>query len=248
MALTPRRLKRLLRELAAHTLTPEQAFEQLQHLPFTNLGFARLDTHRHLRRRFPEVVFCEGKSFDHLHAIVAHLAPQVDPLLLTRLSAGVYARLRPQHPRLRYDAAARIGYLRRRRPTRRGLVVILTGGTADVPVAEEAAVVLEVMGHRVRRIYDVGVAGVHRLLAHRRWLQRAKVVIAVAGMEGALASVAGGLTAAPVIAVPTSVGYGASYQGLAALLAMLNSCVPGVVVVNIDNGFGAAYFAGLINR
>lgn len=248
MALTPRRVQRLLREVAGGRLSAGRAFEQLQHLPFTNLGFAHLDTHRHLRRHFPEVVFCEGKQFHHLTAIVAHMARHADPLLLTRLAPDVYARLRRDHPRLQYDATARVGYLRRRRSAPRGLVVVLTGGTADVPVAEEAAVVLEVMGHRVRRIYDVGVAGVHRLLAHRRWLARAKVIIAVAGMEGALASVAGGLTAAPVIAVPTSVGYGASYKGLAALLAMLNSCVPGVVVVNIDNGFGAAYFAALINR
>ena len=217
---------------------------------FHDLGFAKVDIGRALRRGFPEVVYCPGKRTEHIIGIAKEILRRKQDLLLTRLNEAVYADLRRSLPGLRYNASAGLAYLRsgRKRKPAKGTVLVISAGTSDIPVAEEAAATLEVTGIRVKRLYDVGVAGVHRLLGSARLLKGAAVIIVVAGMEGALPSVVAGLVSAPLIAVPTSVGYGASFQGLAALLAMLNSCASGVAVVNIDNGFGAGCMAAKINR
>ena len=216
---------------------------------FENLGFARLDTHRRLRRGVPEIVLGEGKTPSQLIRILRRLLRSDDLVLVTRLEISVFDTIHAALPSLRYDPTARIAYQPPASPRRlRGFVPVLTGGTSDLPVAEEAVLTLQLLGSRSARVYDVGVAGVHRLLAQWGTLRRARAIIVVAGMEGALASVVGGLVACPVIAVPTSIGYGASFKGIAPLLTMLNSCVPGIGVVNIDNGFGAAYLAHIINR
>jgi hypothetical protein len=223
---------------------------QLRTLPYEDLGFARLDHHRALRNGFPEVVFAEGKTSEQLIAIAARLAAADGNVLATRVAADAADRLCAALPGFTYHRDARLA-VRRSRPieiTGRGTVLVVSAGTADVPVAEEAALSAELMGNRVERLFDVGVAGIHRLLDQRGRLWEAAVLIVVAGMEGALPSVVGGLVEQPVIAVPTSVGYGTSFQGLAALLSMLNSCAAGVVVVNIDNGFGAAAAATRMNR
>lgn len=210
--------------------------------------FARLDTHRRLRRGLPEVIFCQGKTPAQLVKLAKRLIAMRELALLTRLDAATAAILQQQIPALRYDPAARMGYwVPGKRLSQRGLVVVTSGGTADVPVAEEAAKTLELLGSRTLRLYDVGVAGLHRVLSAMGTLQRARAVVVVAGMEGALASVVAGLVRAPVIAVPTSIGYGASFAGIGPLLTMLNSCAPGIGVVNIDNGFGAGYLAHVIN-
>jgi len=216
---------------------------------YEDLGFAKVDHHRALRRGFPEVVYCAGKSLRQVEAIVKNLMAQKGPLLLTRAPAGYYDVLKKRYPRLRYNEQAKAIFLKRPYATRKkGFVLIVTAGTSDIPVAEEARVALDVMGNKVKTLYDVGVAGIHRVLDNKSMLAAASVIIVAAGMEGALASVVSGLVSKPVIAVPTSVGYGASFKGLAALLAMLNCCSPGVAVVNIDNGFGAGYFASLVNK
>lgn len=212
-----------------------------------NLGWARVDLHRKARRGYPEVIFAEGKSPAQLIALVHKLTKHRQPVLLTRLASSVFDEIQKACPLLKYAPAARLAFSQRRKRHVSGFVVVVTGGTSDIPVAEEAAATLAWLGSRVGRLYDVGVAGIHRLLAHKRLLRRARAIVVVAGMEGALASVVAGLVRCPVIAVPTSVGYGASFQGLAALLTMMNSCVPGIGVVNIDNGFGAAYLAHVIN-
>ena len=222
---------------------------ELRNLPYEDLGFAKVDHHRALRQGFPEVVFGHGKTVEQVVGIAERLASRSDRLLITRVSAEYFEAVRQRLPDACYNAVARAIVLDQRQNvvTVPG-VVVMSGGTADLPVAEEAVVTAELMGNRVDRIYDVGVAGIHRLLDHLPRLQQARVVVAVAGMEGALPSVVGGLLSVPVIAVPTSVGYGASFGGLAPLLTMLNSCAPGISVVNIDNGFGAGYLAGIINR
>ncbi len=215
---------------------------------FCDLGFAKLDTDRQRRRGFPEVIYCPGKAKEHLKKISSQFLKNKQDLLLTRLDKKTFIYLKKSLPRLKYNPLARIAFVRQKALiVKKGLVAVVSAGTSDMPVAEEAAVTLEVMGNKVERVYDVGVAGVHRLMGKLELIRKARVVIVVAGMEGALASLVSGLVSSPVIAVPTSCGYGASFKGLAALLAMLNSCSPGVTVVNIDNGFGAGYFAGLIN-
>lgn len=225
-----------------------QALEHLSTLPYEDLGFAKPDHHRALRRGFPEVVLGQGKTPEQLATIAERLTLSAHPLLVTRVAAEGYERIKEKLPQAQYHPLARaITYQPIPPPPTRPGIAILTGGTADIPVAEEAAVTAEVMGNQVERAYDVGVAGLHRLLDQLPMLRRARVVVAVAGMEGALPSIVGGMVAVPVIAVPTSTGYGASLGGLAALLSMLNSCSPGVAVVNIDNGFGAGYLASLIN-
>jgi pyridinium-3,5-biscarboxylic acid mononucleotide synthase len=245
-------LESLLAEVAAGRLTPRAALDRLRHLPFEDLPFARIDHHRSLRQGQPEVVFCEGKTPDQVTAICERLEAVDGMFLGTRASESVAARLRDRFPRMLWNPLARTVHLPPAEQPERapvtGSILVVSAGTSDLPIAEEAAVVAEAFGHAVERLVDVGVAGMHRLLAAGEQLQRARVVIVVAGMEGALPSVVGGLVAAPVIAVPTSVGYGASFGGLAALLAMLNSCAAGVTVVNIDNGFGAAAAASRICR
>ena len=242
-------LRRWVRDVRQGRQKPQALIDGLRRLPFDNLGFARLDTHRSLRRGIPEIVLGEGKTPPHLIRILRRLLRDDALILVTRLPAPLFEAIHSHLPGLRYEPVARLAY-RLPRASRRlsGFVPVITGGTSDLPIAEEAAVTLELLGSRAARLYDVGVAGLHRLLAQWPVLQRAQVIVVIAGMEGALPSVVAGLVGCPVIAVPTSVGYGASFHGLAALLAMLNSCVPGIGVVNIDNGFGAAYLAHIINR
>ncbi len=214
---------------------------------FCDLGFAKVDIDRQSRRGFAEVVYCPGKTKVDLKKISRTLVKNKQDLLLTRLDKNTFLYLKKSLPRLKYNPVARFAYLvKRRKPSLKGLVAVISAGTADIPVAEEAAVTLEAMGRRAVKLYDVGVAGVHRIMKNIEVIKKAEVIIVVAGMEGALASLVSGLTRAPIIAVPTSCGYGANFGGLSALLTMLNSCSPGVAVVNIDNGFGAGYFASLI--
>ena len=216
---------------------------------FCDLGFARLDTDRLRRRGFPEAIYCPGKTSVHIKSISKELIRKKQDLILTRLESKTFLYLKRFIPRLQYEKAARIGYLvKRRKVLNKGSVTVICAGTADIPVAQEAVITLELMGNKVDKLYDVGVAGVHRLMQNMGLIKKASVIIVVAGMEGALASLVSGLVSSPVIAVPTSCGYGANFAGLAALLTMLNSCSPGVAVVNIDNGFGAGYFAALINK
>lgn len=244
-----RRLLDLLLKVRGRELSPEAALEQLRVLPYEDLGFAKIDHHRALRRGFPEVIFGQGKTVEQVATLAEHLVAQSERLLITRVGAECYAAVQERLPDALYNSLAQAIILDRapKEPPLPGIMV-LSGGTADIPVAEEAAITAELMGNTVERAYDVGVAGLHRLLDHLPSLRGARVVVVVAGMEGALPSVVGGLVSVPVIAVPTSTGYGASFQGIAPLLAMLNSCAPGVAVVNIDNGFGAGYLAGLTNR
>lgn len=245
-------LETLLAEVAAGRLAPDAALERLRHLPFEDLTFARVDHHRSLRQGQPEVVFCEGKTPEQVVSICERLAAMTGSFLGTRSSEHHAKAVRRAFPKAVWTPLARTVHLlpegANEAPSDAGTILVVSAGTSDLPVAEEAAVVAEVFGHRVERLADVGVAGIHRLLASSERLQGADVIIVVAGMEGALPSVVGGLVAAPVIAVPTSVGYGASFGGLAALLGMLNSCAAGVTVVNIDNGFGAAAAASRICR
>ena len=245
-----RRLRDLLEQVRRGQLSPQEAAERLRHLPFEDLGFAKLDHHRALRCGFPEVIFCQGKSAEQVVAIFGRLSQRGGTVLATRAAPDVFEAVRAAHPQAVYHEAARAIVLAQGEPSPRlpGRVAIVSAGTSDQPVAEEARVTAETLGCRVETFYDVGVAGLHRLLAHAEALAGATVLVVVAGMEGALASVVGGLVEAPVIAVPTSVGYGASFSGLAPLLAMLNSCAAGVGVVNIDNGFGAGCLAAAILR
>ena len=242
------KVRELLDAVAAGALAPEQALARLRDLPVEDLRFARVDLHRSLRHGVPEAVFCQGKTPAQVLAIVTRLAEAHDNILATRADAGVIAALEASGLPLRVHAEARLAVVKPRAHEGVGLIVVVSAGTADVPVAEEAAVTAEAMGNRVDRLFDCGVAGLHRLVPHLDRLNEANAVIAVAGMEGALPSVIGGLVDRPVIAVPTSVGYGASFGGVAALLAMLNSCAPGISVVNIDNGYGAAAQANQINK
>lgn len=214
-----------------------------------DLGFAKLDIDRQMRRGFAEAIYCPGKIKADLKKISLHLLKSKQDLLLTRLEKKTYSYLKKSIPKLKYNPIAKIGFLtQNKKGAKKGLVAVICAGTSDIPVAEEACVTLEVMGNRLVKLYDVGVAGVHRIMNKMDVIKKAEVIIVVAGMEGALASLVSGLTRAPVIAVPTSCGYGANFGGLSSLLTMLNSCSPGISVVNIDNGFGAGYFASLINK
>ena len=248
--MSPDRLRELLARVSAGEVSPDDALQQLKRLPFDDLGFAKVDHHRSLRTGLPEVIFGEGKTAEQIIDIARSLNDGAHNVLVTRLDAAKAERMRAAFPDTTYSPHARVATLIRTPPeiTGRGLIAVVAAGTSDLPVAEEAALTAELMGNRIERITDVGVSGIHRLFAHRDMLGEAAVLIVVAGMEGALPSVVAGLVDKPVIAVPTSVGYGASFGGLAALLAMLNSCAAGVTVVNIDNGFGAGVAASLINR
>ncbi len=244
-----RDIRELLTGVRSGTVELDEALQKLRDLPYEHLDFAVVDHHRGLRRGHPETIFCEGKTLEEVREIAARLLERGSNILATRANSEVYQKLCELTDDLHYNEKARIVVLKpRTRVESEGTILIITAGTSDIPVAEEAAVTAEAMGGRVERLYDVGVAGIHRLLAFRKRIEAASVIIVVAGMDGALPSVIGGLTAKPVVAVPTSVGYGASFGGLAALLTMLNSCAEGVVVVNIDNGFGAACFASRILR
>ena len=247
------RVRELLDKVRGGEIGVEQAMESLRVLPYEDIGFAKIDSHRHLRTGFPEVVLCQGKTNPQVVEILKRLARHSKCVLATRAAPEVFAAVSAEIPGSNYHEAARMIVVGKPQRSAKDLeadkkyVMVVCGGTADIPVAEEAVVTAETLGSRVEKAYDVGVAGLHRLLDQKEKLLGANVVVAVAGMEGALASVVGGMVSRPVIAVPTSIGYGASFGGLAALLAMLNSCAVGVSVVNIDNGFGAGYLAHLIN-
>lgn len=243
-------LTQLLQQVASGDVTPDDAALRLKMQPFQEIGaYAKVDFHRGIRQGVPEVIFGEGKAKEHILGIAREMLRSGQrTILITRLSAEAAAYLETNLP-LRYDSAARVGIIGELpAPGGKGRIVVATGGTSDIPVAEEAALTAEALGNAVTRLYDVGVSGLHRLLANLDTIMSARVIVAVAGMEGALPSVIGGLADCPVIAVPTSVGYGASLGGIAALLSMLNSCASGMSVVNIDNGFGAGYLASMINH
>lgn len=242
-------LKELLEQVRSGELDVEAAMNRMRHLPFEDLGFAKVDHHRALRHGMPEVIFGKGKTAEHVATIAAKLLERGRNLLITRLDPPADVLLKEKFPEGEYFPLSRCFRVWRDRTIRgRGKIAVICAGTSDIPVAEEARVTAEVMGNEIISIHDVGVAGIHRLLGNLDRIMEAKVCVVVAGMEGALPSAVGGMVSCPVIAVPTSVGYGASFQGLAALLGMLNSCASNVAVVNIDNGFGAGYVASLINR
>ncbi len=241
-------LLKLLKHVRSGRVAAERAAEQLRYLPYENLGFARMDNHRALRQGFPEVILCEGKTAEQVGAIAERILERHGMLLATRAAADAYDAVKTREPRAVYHPLSRTIVVKPSpAPQAVGRLLVLSAGTSDIPVAEEAAVTADVLGSRVETLYDVGVAGLHRLLDQQPVLEAAHALIVVAGMDGVLPSVVGGLVAKPVIAVPTSIGYGASFQGLAALLTMLNSCAAGIAVVNIDNGFGAGVLAHRIN-
>jgi len=243
------RLRALIESVRAGKVSVEEALAELRALPFVDLGFAKVDTHRPLRTGYPEVVLCQGKTADQVVTVIRKLREHSQTVLASRASPEIYAAIAREFPQARYNELARMAVIGE--PMARvglGYGLVVSAGTADIPVAEEAAATMEGLGVEARRLFDVGVAGLHRLLGHGPVLLGAQVIVVVAGMEGALPSVVGGLVKSPVIAVPTSVGYGASFEGIAPLLTMLNSCAAGVAVVNIDNGFGAGYFAALLCR
>ena len=243
-------LKDLLVRLSQGKVTVEESLERLKMLPFEDLGFACIDHHRALRRGLPEVIFGERKDVADILAIMEQMISQEESILVTRLSKGKAGEILNRFPECTFHERARALTLIRspKKNSGKGKILVMSAGTSDIPVAEEAAVTASFMGNEVETAYDVGISGLHRILDHRERIMKASVIVVVAGMEGALPSVVGGLVDRPVIAVPTSVGYGASFNGIAALLGMLNSCAAGVTVVNIDNGFGAGYAASVINR
>jgi NCAIR mutase (PurE)-related protein len=246
---TPAALRKLLQQVRKKEISPDDALNRLRHMPFEELGFAKVDHHRALRTGTPEVILGERKAPAHLAKIFQQLSRHGRNVLATRCSPEQFSAVKKTARKAEYRALARAIVLQRDTTVYgKGKIVVVSAGTSDIPVAEEAVVTAEVMGNEVQHVYDVGVAGIHRLLSHREILAGARVVIVCAGMEGALPSVVGGLVGVPVIALPTSVGYGASFGGIAALLGMMNSCASNVSVVNIDNGFGAGYVASLINR
>lgn len=240
--------KEVLEKLSRNEITVEEAEQYFRSEPFKEMGFAKLDTHRELRSGFPEVIFCQGKPAEYLVSIYEKMVEHDGRAFGTRASVEQYELVKARIPDITYDPVSKILKVERTPRERIGCVAVCCAGTADVPVAEEAAQTAEYFGTNVERLFDVGVSGIHRLLSKVDTLQKANCVVAIAGMEGALASVIGGLVSNPVIAVPTSVGYGASFGGLSALLTMINSCANGIAVVNIDNGYGAGYMATQINR
>ena len=242
------KLKTLLEEVKGGEIAVDDALQSLRTLPFEDLGFSKIDHHRQLRTGFPEVIFCQGKTVEHVKQISARILSAGHPLLATRATPDMYEAVKTIQPAARYNDLGRTISVRQSEDEGTPGILVVSAGTSDLPVAEEAAETALMMGNSPERLYDVGVAGLHRLISNHEKLLTARVIIVVAGMEGALPSVVGGLVDCPVIAVPTSIGYGASFGGLAALLGMLNSCASGVTVVNIDNGFGAGYSASLINR
>jgi len=244
------KLRQLLSDFRQERLSLEEVLKRLENLPYEDLGFANIDHHRALRRGFPEVVFCQNKTPEQVVEIISHMAPSQD-VLATRVTPEIHKAVVAGFAHAEYNDVAKTIVIKQSSsggtPTSRKPILVCSAGTADMPVAEEAAVTAEVMGNPVERLYDVGVAGIHRLLDNKAKMDAANILVVVAGMDGVLPTVVSGLVAKPVIAVPTSVGYGASFQGIAPLLTMLNACSPGIAVMNIDNGFGAGYFASLIN-
>ncbi|WP_026478535.1 nickel pincer cofactor biosynthesis protein LarB [Alkaliphilus transvaalensis] len=242
-------LKQLLENVKNNNITIDEALSNLKQLPFHDLGFAKVDHHRELRQGYPEIIYCAGKTTEHVVAIVGSLLEKGNNILGTRATKEMFEEVQKLYSEVNYHPLAKTLTIKQKElELKSTYIVVVTGGTSDIPVAEEAAITAEILGNKVERVYDVGVAGIHRLFANLDIIRGAQVVIAVAGMEGALGSVIGGLVDKPVIAVPTSVGYGANFGGLAPLLSMLNSCSSGTAVVNIDNGFGAGYMASMINH
>ena len=238
----------ILKKVKSGEIEVEAAASSLKDLPFKDLGFAKVDNHRSLRNGFPEVIYCEGKSLDEIEGIVKEMLKHENNILASRAGQEIYQRIKEIAPEAVYHERPRMIFIEKQKLEKtKSKILVVSGGTSDIPVAEEAVITAEALGNSVERLYDVGVAGIHRLLGNLDILNDAEVIITVAGMEGALASVVGGLVDKPVIAVPTSVGYGANFGGVSALLTMLNSCASGIGVVNIDNGFGAAYLASTIN-
>ena len=242
-------LKKLLTDLSKNKLSPSDAMKQLQNLPYENIDFAKIDHHRELRNGSPEVIYCPGKTVPQIKKIIQSLRKADSNILATKLTGDAYKKLKTSLPKnAEYNEQGQTLAIRNTKSVQnKGLITIITAGTADIPVAEEAAATARLMGSRIETIFDVGVAGLHRLLDNMEQIHKARVLIVVAGMEGALASVVGGLVSQPIVAVPTSIGYGASFGGISALLTMLNSCATGIAVVNIDNGFGAGCMAHRIN-
>lgn len=242
-------LEKLLKDVQKGKISPKEALEILKDLPYQDLSFAKIDHHRELRRGSPEIIFGQGKTDDQIAKIAKVILQKGSNLLITRVESKVYRKIKQKIPKVKYNASAKTIYLKQKDPPPgKGKILIITAGTSDIPVAEEAAVTCDILGNDIEKIYDVGVAGLHRLFGEYEKIRTGRVIITAAGMEGALPSVIAGITNVPIIAVPTSVGYGTSFKGLAALLAMLNSCPGGMAVVNIDNGFGAAYMASVINH
>jgi len=247
--MTPDNIRQILEAVRQGEQDVDSALDQLKDLPFTEMGFAKIDNHRQLRTGYPEVIFCAGKTIEQSEEIIRLMYHRGSNILATRVPEALWQRISETYPEAEYNAAARTIAIRRNDVTASSTYIsVVTAGTADIPVAEEAAVTAELFGNKVERIYDVGVAGIHRLYSRLELIRGGRVIVAVAGMEGALPSVIGGLVDKPVIAVPTSVGYGANFNGLSALLTMLNSCAAGISVVNIDNGIGAGYLASLIKK
>ena len=242
-------LQQLIQDLYDNKIDPQKAYERLKNLPFEDLGFAKVDHHRSLRNGMPEVIYCEGKTAEQILVLIRKMDQAGTDVLATRLNTDMHRQIKSHLPsKSRYNPEGRTLILQRKPPQKKlGHILVLTAGTSDIPIAEEAVATAEILGSRVETAYDVGVAGIHRLLDKMDRLREARVIIVVAGMDGALASVVGGLVDCPVIAVPTRIGYGAAFEGLAALLTMLNSCAPGISVVNIENGFGAGCLAHRIN-
>jgi len=241
-------IKSILEQFKSGQMEIKEVLDKLKHFPYDDLGFAKIDSQRQLRKGFPEVIFCQGKTIEQIIKIAKRIKETGGKIVATRSTPEVYQEIRKIIPEVTYFKEARIVAVEEKKKVSSKYILVVSGGTADIPVAEEAAVIAELMGNRVERLYDVGVAGLHRLLTNSKKMLAANVLIVVAGMEGALPSVVGGLVDKPIIAVPTSIGYGANFQGFSALLTMLNSCAPGLAVVNIDNGFGAGYMASLINH
>lgn len=238
-------IEKLLDEFKQGTVSKKQLLEKLKVFSFEDIGFAKIDHHRSLRKGFPEVIYCENKTTDQVLQIIEKMDSNI---LCTRVNKKLSRAIKEKFPSANYNELGKTITIESNTLEKKGKIIILTAGTADIPVGEEVAVTCEIMGNNVEKVYDVGVAGIHRLLKNQEKLNTANVIIVIAGMEGALPSVVGGITDKPIIAVPTSVGYGANFQGIAPLLTMLNSCAPGIGIVNIDNGFGAGFLASLINR
>ena len=243
-------LKKILEDVKNNELDIDSALEILKDLPYEDLGYAHIDHHRSIRNGYPEVIYCKGKSDEHILGIIDRMNKKNTNILGTRCRKETFEKIIKIYPNAEYEELSQILKIKNEKIKLqgKGKILIITGGTSDIPVADEAYFTAEFFGNKVERLYDVGVAGIHRLLSNRNIIEEARVIVAVAGMEGALPSVVGGLVDVPVIAVPTSVGYGANFDGLAPLLAMLNSCASGISVVNIDNGFGAGYLASIINK
>ena len=241
-------IEKMLQQFKSGQMEIKEVLDKLKHFPYDDLGFAKIDSQRQLRKGFPEVIFCQGKTIEQITKITKRIKETGGKIVATRATPEVYKEIKKIISKVTYFKEARIVAVEEKKKVSSKFILVVSGGTADIPVAEEAAVIAELMGNRVERLYDVGVAGLHRLLTNSKKLLDANVLIVTAGMEGALPSVVGGLVSKPIIAVPTSVGYGANFKGLSALLTMLNSCAPGLAVVNIDNGFGAGYMASLINQ